>query len=229
MANAKSTRECRFCGKQFQVTTKHPDVKACSPKCALRQFHDRACVRCGRVFRPKRESAKFCSRKCFGRANATCGLSKTREYGIWSKMLLRCYRPKNPNYRWYGGLGTYVCPRWRASFLAFVEDMGVAPTREHTLDRGNTRGHYTCGKCDHCQTASQPANCRWATKAAQMRNQKSNRWYTHDGKTLILKDWAQLTGVPYISLWRRLHAGFSLEASIAFGPDRRLNGMSPTK
>lgn len=131
-------------------------------------------------------------------------LSRTREGGIWRKMLDRCYRKKNHNYRYYGGLGTYVCRRWRESIMAFIEDMGNAPSVGHTLDRINTFGHYTCGRCDECQAKGQPANCRWATKAEQARNAKNNLWFTHDGKTLILKDWARLLGTPYVKLWLRL-------------------------
>src|SRR6185436_20334627 len=99
------------------------------------------------------------------------GLSSTREYSIWARMLDRCYREAHDNYKYYGALGTYVCQRWRESVAAFIEDMGVSPAK-HTLDRINTNGHYTCGKCDECKSKDQPANCRWATKAEQSRNCK---------------------------------------------------------
>jgi hypothetical protein len=143
------------------------------------------------------------------------GLSTTREYSVWSKMRLRCYYPLSPNYKHYGALGTYVCHRWRDSFLSFLADMGVAPTTKHTLDRIDTHGSYTCGKCQECQAKKQPVNCRWVTKDVQHRNQKSNRYYTHDGKTLILKDWARLAGIPYLTLWNRLNTGVPFAEAIA--------------
>lgn len=151
------------------------------------------------------------------------GLSMTREYDIWARMLRRCYCEKNDNYRYYGGVGTYVCQRWRESVSAFVEDMGIAPTAKHTIDRINTNGHYTCGKCEECKANQQPANCRWTTKDVQSRNQKSNRYYTHDGKTLILKDWARLTGIKYLTLWNRLNIGvpFAEAISAAVRYDRK--------
>lgn len=145
------------------------------------------------------------------------GLARTREYGIWSKMLLRCYRTDNENYRFYGGLGTYVCDRWRESCAAFIEDMGKAPSLRHSLDRIDTNGSYTCGKCDECREKGQPANCRWATKEVQSRNQKNNRYYTHDGKTLILKDWARLSGIKYITLWQQLASGMPFADAITVG------------
>lgn len=169
------------------------------------------------------------SRGCSGCQRTQAGLSTTREYGIWSKMLLRCYREDNDNYRYYGALGVYVCRRWRESFLAFREDMGLAPTDGHTLDRADTLGNYTCGRCDECREKGQPANCRWATKAEQVRNARSNRYYTHDGKTLILKDWARLAGIKYLTLWNRLNCGMAFADAISIPTNdrrslRRLRG-----
>lgn len=145
------------------------------------------------------------------------GLAKTREYGIWQLMIARCHNPAHNNYGYYGALGTYVCERWRESVSHFVADMGEAPSAGHTLDRIDTHGNYTCGKCPECQREGQPANCRWATKAVQVRNAKSNRYYTHDGKTLILKDWARLSGVKYLTLWGRLDRGVPFADAISAG------------
>ncbi|MBC7771067.1 MAG: hypothetical protein H7210_01100 [Pyrinomonadaceae bacterium] len=83
------------------------------------------------------------------------------------------------------------------------------------MDRINTHGHYTCGKCEECKANDAPANCRWATKAEQVRNQASNRYYTHDGKTLILKDWARLSGINYLTLWNRLNVGMAFADAIS--------------
>ncbi len=143
------------------------------------------------------------------------GLSTSREYSIWSKMRLRCYYELNSNFRFYGGVGIYVCQRWKDSFLAFLDDMGKAPSPKHTIDREETKGSYTCGKCDECKAKSQQLNCRWVTKAVQARNQKSNRYFTHEGKTLILKDWARLKGIPYLTLWNRLNTGMPFEKAIS--------------
>lgn len=143
------------------------------------------------------------------------GLSTTREYSIWSKMRLRCYYPLNSNYRHYGGRGIYVCERWRNSFLNFLEDMGKAPTKLHSLDREDTNKSYTCGKCDQCKAANEPANCRWVTKDIQDRNQRHCRHYTHDGKTMILKDWARKSGIPYLTLWNRLKTGMPFSDAIS--------------
>lgn len=142
------------------------------------------------------------------------GDSNTREYKIWQRMIDRCHRPDNHNYKYYGELGTYVCARWRNSFLEFFADMGKAPDAEHSLDRIDTLGSYTCGKCAECQEKKQTGNCRWASKDIQARNAKSNRKYTHDGKTMILKDWAKFSGIHYITLWHRLNRGVPFSEAI---------------
>lgn len=144
----------------------------------------------------------------------THGNSRKREHAIWAKMLDRCRNPSSDNYRFYGGLGHYVCIRW-GSFEAFHEDMGDAPSAGHTLDRIDTHGSYTCGKCDECIAVGAPANCRWTTKDVQMRNMKSNLWYTHGGRTLILKDWARLRGIGYLTLYSRIKRGWTFEQAIA--------------
>ena len=48
------------------------------------------------------------------------GLSCTRLYGIWSKMVRRCTCPKDKKH-WtdYGGRGIRVCAAWRNDFFAF--------------------------------------------------------------------------------------------------------------
>ena len=155
------------------------------------------------------------SRSCGCMSITQGGLSTTREYSIWAKMLRRCYSKGNDNYRFYGAIGTIVCEGWRESFSAFLADMGVAPSPRHSLDRKNTQGSYTCGKCAECSANHWPANCRWASKEEQARNQKSNRYYTHDGKTLILKDWARISGIKYLTLWNRLKIGVPFEVAIS--------------
>lgn len=82
----------------------------------------------------------------------------------WRSMITRCTNPNTPYWRYYGGLGTSVCERWRgdAGFANFVQDMGERPAGM-TLDRIDSDGNY------------EPGNCRWATHTQQMRNQRRYR------------------------------------------------------
>jgi len=77
-------------------------------------------------------------------------------------MRRRCLDPANHHYKWYGGRGIKICPRW-VRFAAFAEDMGPHPGKGWTLDRKKTsRGYFK-------------ANCRWATMATQNRNKTNNK------------------------------------------------------
>lgn len=80
-------------------------------------------------------------------------------YRSWAAMLTRCYNPKATGYENWGGRGITVCQRWRASFGAFLADMGERP-KGYSLDRINPDGNYT------------PSNCRWATYRQQTANRR---------------------------------------------------------
>lgn len=127
---------------------------------------------------------------------------KNREYLIWAGMLNRCYVPSNTSYPSYGGRGITVCDRWR-DFKAFIEDMGEAPSSNHSIDRIDSNGNYS------------PDNCRWATRTEQARNTRTNRLLTYQGETLTMIEWAKRLGVSYHALFARLKNGWSTEEALS--------------
>lgn len=96
--------------------------------------------------------------------STSCGCKgKNRPIGIkehtsWRAMMQRCYSPTFLKYCNYGARGIVVDQRWH-TFEYFLEDMGYAPSKRHTLDRyPDIRGNY------------EPSNVRWATPKQQARN-----------------------------------------------------------
>jgi hypothetical protein len=131
------------------------------------------------------------------------GRSGTTEYQIWGMMLARCFHATNPNFPDYGGRGIRVCDRWRNSFIAFHEDMGDRPSRDHSIDRINNDGSYTCGKCEDCKATQSPSNCRWATRKQQANNTRRTNgprysyhkgymaWQNYKAKRLLCAEWSK--------------------------------------
>jgi hypothetical protein len=118
------------------------------------------------------------------------GMSYTREYRVWQQMVARCTCPTNRMFSNYGGRGIQVCKRWM-KFENFYADMGTC-SLGLTLERKHNGRGYS------------PSNCYWATRAAQSRNYRRNRWITYKGETLCLGDWNTRFGLKENVLASRL-------------------------
>ena len=104
----------------------------------------------------------------------THGMHDAPGYNNWYTMLQRC---KKEGYG-YKENNITVCERWY-DVSNFIEDMGIKPGRNYTIERiDNTKG-YT------------PDNCRWATYAEQSRNKKNNVWVEIEGRRIVLTDFAK--------------------------------------
>jgi hypothetical protein len=129
----------------------------------------------------------------------THGLSRTKAYRTWVRMLHRCYDPKDDSYPNYGGRGITVCDRWRNDFEAFLADVGNPPSEAHSIDRRDNDGNY------------EPGNVRWVTKMVQDNNRRTCRYLELHGYRLSMAEWARLMGVSRKKLWKRLSMGWSVE------------------
>jgi len=118
-------------------------------------------------------------------------------YSAWIAMKTRCYNRNYSGYSNYGGRGIRVCNRWLNSFANFVDDMGMPPSRLHTIERRSNSGNYT------------PSNCRWATRAEQARNRRTNNNVTINGVTMCRADWASRIGIGSNGLKRRINRGLA--------------------
>lgn len=150
-------------------------------------------------------------------------LAATPTYQIWRGMKRRCFRVSATDYVAYGGRGIVVCSGWKSSFASFLEDMGERPSVEYSIDRRDNDGNYSCGHCDECVSEGWVANCRWATRAEQRRNQSDVRFLEFRGDRLCLKDMAAKYGMTKSQLHNRLAAGWSLSDAL-LTPVRQWHG-----
>lgn len=141
------------------------------------------------------------------KANSTHGetLHKThsKEYRTWRSMRRRCRDVGSGSYCRYGALGITVCERWAHSFENFLEDVGRAPSEQHTIDRIDYTKNY------------EPGNVKWSTPKEQANNRKSSAFFTGFGKTQTLQQWAEEYGIRQGTLWARLNnSKLSLEEAL---------------
>ena len=113
-------------------------------------------------------------------------------YSCWAGMRSRCYNPAVDGYENYGGRGITICKEWRDDLYQFAADMGPRPAK-NSIDRRDNDG-------DYC-----PENCRWATAVTQSNNRRSNRYFTIDGESKTLADWARVSGVKIATVNGRVN------------------------
>lgn len=143
-----------------------------------------------------------CYRAESARLRAPHGKSKTKEFRAWAGMRSRCKHNSNPCFKYYGGKGIKVCERWNKSFTNFLEDMGDAPSRNHSIDRiDGTKGYSR-------------ENCRWATNLQQGSNRANSRLFTYSEETLSVSQWAARYGVNKHTIRSRLRRGSSIGQAI---------------
>lgn len=121
------------------------------------------------------------------------------ERSRWHGVVQRCTNPNHVSFGRYGGRGIGICPRWRESFSAFLEDMGPAPSADHSLDRiDNSKGY-------------EPGNVRWATWTEQNRNKTNNRRVALGAEVVTQADLAERSGLTPSTIAKRLDLGWSPE------------------
>ncbi len=114
--------------------------------------------------------------------NKTHGQWQTRAFSAWVAARKRCFNPRYQSFKDYGARGITMCERWRNDFSEFLRDMGPCPDGL-TLERINNNGNY------------EPGNCEWASYTDQGRNRRNTIRITHEGRTLTLMEWSEITGV----------------------------------
>ena len=144
----------------------------------------------------------------------THGMKHTSEYRVWAGIKRRCYNKNEDNYSDYGGRGITMCEKWKNDFMAFYNDMGLRPSKDHSIDRKDVNGNY-------CKE-----NCRWATSTEQANNRRNNRFYLHNGVSRTLAGWCRELNLKYSVVWERLELGWAFERAITEPiNDRKRDGI----
>jgi len=136
------------------------------------------------------------------------GLTGSPTYLSWRAMKSRCYRPTDIGYPNYGGRGITVCDRWlngedgKSGFECFLEDMGLRPSDEHSLDRVDNEGNY------------RPGNCIWQTYVEQQRNRRCTAWVDTVNGRMPLAEACERAGIDLETARKRIGSGLSFEHAI---------------
>jgi hypothetical protein len=120
-------------------------------------------------------------------------MSETKLGKAWYNMIYRATSPKNREAHRYLNRGITVCDEWRDSFESFVKwsmDNGYADNL--SLDRINNNKGYS------------PDNCRWVNQLTQVRNRENTIYLEYKGEKKTLKEWADILGIKYQTLFNRL-------------------------
>jgi len=128
------------------------------------------------------------------------GMTDTRFYSTWVKMLRRTRNKNSRDFYYYGAKGIKTCKRWYV-FDTFMQDMWVGyqdasnkfGEKNVSLERIDVFGDYT------------PENCKWIDISEQARNKRNTLWVVFKGEKICLKQFSRLIGQPYNYIWYLYH------------------------
>jgi hypothetical protein len=150
-----------------------------------------------------------CSRRlsCASRMSALNlrhGDTGSKEHSTWAGIVKRA--TKESSHRWvsYGQRGISMCDRW-LSYESFLEDMGRAPSAQHTIDRIDNDKGYSAD------------NCRWALPIVQAQNRGTNRYTTVHGEIVTFAEAARRMGVTRSTIGKRAKKGLVFEVGYVPG------------
>lgn len=144
---------------------------------------------------------------------------KTMKYvwQTWSYMVKRTCPFGETRKTSYGTVAAVSCSWLRESPWHLAELIGERPTLKHTIDRFPIHdGKYTCGRCHQCNEHGWKINVRWATRKQQSENRgQFNMHISAFGKTKLLCDWEDETGIDARTLSWRIRHGWPPEMALS--------------
>lgn len=149
------------------------------------------------------------------------GFSTTNNpiYRCWLGINRRCYNKNDLSYKNYGGRGIFMFEGWRNNFSAFMDwaiNNGWAIGL--TIERKDVNKEYS------------PQNCTWVTRKQQNRNKRNSKLIEFEGKKLTSKEWADITGISYATIMRRLYErGWSVKKALTLPPESAISSNKITE
>lgn len=119
-----------------------------------------------------------------------------RLQSIFRDMKKRCYNPRRPEYKNWGGKGIKICDEWLkdpGNFERWAFENGYADNL--TIDRID-------GNKDYC-----PENCRWVTNAENASRKSTTIYIEVDEVSLNVSEWGRKLGKypSYFSHYNKKH------------------------
>jgi len=124
------------------------------------------------------------STQCHGCARGTSKFFFLAQYGsecfaerkAYRNARERCILPHHSSFQDYGERGIEF--RFKSIF-ELLDDIGVKPSKKHSLDRINNDGHYEIG------------NVKWSTRQEQIDNRRNTLKITYEGRTQSVSQWGR--------------------------------------
>ena len=130
-------------------------------------------------------------------------IKNKRIFNCWWNMKGRCDSAGRNDSKYYHDKGITYCEEWNKyeNFQEWALNNGYADNL--TLDRID-------GKLPYC-----PSNCRWITIEEQQRNRSFCLYFSHNGETKTLSEWAREFGINRTTLHDRIYKfGYSFEEAV---------------
>lgn len=133
----------------------------------------------------------------------THDMSHTRLYKTWQGIKAKCYTPTDKRYNDNGALGIRMYEDWINDFQAFYDWAMITNYDEDTynlIDRIDKTKDW------------EPSNCQWLNLKEKANRKANNVFYTYNGKSQNLNDWAIELGIKRLTLYARIHRqGMTIE------------------
>ena len=232
---AKVIKVCPICGKEFEVTSKHPNLKYCSRKCfGKTERKNLIGKKFGRLTVLEEAETKhkeryfLCQCECGNTtivrgSHLTAGATKSCGCLVKEKLTNKTHGMSNTRiYRIYKGM-IKRCNNNKCPAYPNYGGRGIKVCQEWLDDFMNFYNWAMTNNYDDTLTIERidvnsnycPENCKWIPKADQARNTRQCHFLTFNGKTQTINEWSRETNIDNRKICKRINIyGWSVERTL---------------